>query len=396
MRGRELFRRLMQLADLRLPRWLIAVLSLLPLRAIRQGFSAFQVRLAGAALCTAGLAFIGFGTLGTAATQSGGLALTGNTTPACSTGHECLHNTTASSDCTGMADLLNVASLDSTDSYWHFVIPKDFLFVNNPSSLTFSFSGGSVEKVTYVQAMSGGFKGIVVETDGGTTLNFMSVTDAGTTETTEAEYDGSEGGEINLSSTCPSGTSSTTSSSHTSSTPASSSQTSSRFTTTKTITAPGSTVTTTITGPTSTTTAPGTTKATTLTNATTQKETITETVPTTITVTTVSGNTVTKTLTTATIVVTTVTVAGEGSTKTVTNSTTVTVPTTVTVTGGTPGSSASSSSSTTHPSSTAAGVLPAETTTPTTGADLEFGVGIVLLVTGGGLLAFAARITRRT
>lgn len=345
MRGaRDVLRRLMQLADFHLPRWLAPVVNRLPRRVFAgRVLSALQVRLAGAALFTAGLAFIGFGTLGSPMFKSN-IALTAST---CAANTECVHATQVptSGDSTGCSDIASLlgTALDPTDSYWHFVIPASQGFAFNGTNFTATFSGGSTESTTFVQGSNGSFMGVVVEADGGATLQNAVVTEAGITgETTEAEGTGAEnsdaGGDFQLSSTCATPATSTTSSS-TTSTPGTTTQT-----TTRTTTAPGSTVTTTST--TTSTTSTGSTQKT-----------------------------------------------------TVTDSTTVTVPTTTTVTGGTPGSStssgSSSSSSTSSPTTTSAGVLPATTTTPGTGADVEFGAGLLLLVAGGGLVAFASRIARR-
>lgn len=346
---RSLMRRLMQLADLQVPRGLQTVLGLPRRLFAHRVTSALQVRLAGAALCTAGLAFVGFGTLG-APLAKGGIALTAAT---CAADTECVHATQVPTSgdnvgCTDISALLGQA-LDPTDSYWHFVIPGSQGFAFNGTNFTATFSGGATETTTFVQGSSGNFMGVVVEADGGATLQNAVVLESGITgESTEAEGTGAEnsaaGGDFQLSSTCATPATSTTSSG---------------TTTSNTTTAPGSTTLTT----TKTTTAP--------------------------------GSTVTTTSTTTSTTSTTSTTASTQKT-TVTDSTTVTVPTTTTVTGGTPGSSSSSSSVTTSsPTTTSAGVLPATTTTPGTGADIEFGVGLVLLVTGGGFVAFATRMTRR-
>ena len=366
---RERLHRLMQLADLHAPHWVQRILNMLPRRtAVRWLGSALHVRLAGAALLTAGLAFMGFGTLSTAV--SSGVQLTTAPTTSCAADTECLHVTAPppiSGDDLGCSSIaMLVGALDPTDSYWHFVIPDSQGFQFNGSNFTATFKNGATEVVTYVQPKGAGFKGVVVEADGGAQLVTAVVAESGITgETTEAEGTGTEnsasGGDFQLSSSCVTPSSSTT----TSGTPGTSKSTSSSLSSSKTTSS------------------------------------VTTTLPTTVTVTTTNsnGSTVTRTVTAATTVVSTVTVAGEGSTQTVTNSTTVTVPTTVTVSGGTPGSSGSSSSSATpassnSTSSSSAGVLPATTSTPSTGADIEFGVGLVLLVCGGGMVTFAARIAR--
>lgn len=347
--------------------------------------STIGVRLAGAALCTAGLAFIGFGTIGAPATK--GLNLT--STPTCSTGTECIKasQVPTTGDTTGCTDIGNlVGTLDSTDSYWHFVVPaqQNWVFTGTTGSFTVALTGGSVESITFVQPTTGGFMGVVVVTDGGATLTNAFVSDSGTTESAELEGTGPEGDDFVLSSTCASSLTVTTSSTT-------------------------STVTTTTTTPTTTTTATTSTKSTTatvsttVTTPTTTTKTTTETTSVPFTTTVTTGTTSTETTTVPTTVTTTTTSTGS-TTKTVTNSTTLTVPTTLTapttvtttksVTVTAPASSLSSSSSTSSSTPTAA-VHAATTPSTGSGSDLEFGVGLVLLVGGGGLIAGATRITRR-
>lgn len=382
--------------------------------------STFGVRLAGAGLCTAGLAFIGFGTLGAPATK--GLSLT--SAPTCASSTECIKpsqvpTSVANSTCSSQ-DIPGNSAPDNTDSWWHFVVPNSQNWSFTGSGFTATFTGGSVESVTYVQAMGGVFKGVVVEADGGATLTNAFVTDSGTNEPSEQEGTGPEGDDFVLSSSC--GGDATTS-------------TTATVSTTKTVTAPGTTVTTTVSGPTTTTTAPGTTTTTTA-PGTTNTKTVTVSTATTVTVpTTVTDNTTqTNTATTTVSKTTTTTVTAPGTTVTVTTTvpttntvtttvtsnhtatTTVTAPTTVTVkttatntttaTGTvtatttktvTTGTGAASTSSSSTSSSTPTSGVQAATTTPSTGSgsDIAFGTGLVLLVTGGGLIAGAARITRR-
>lgn len=371
--------------------------------------STFGVRLAGAALCTAGLAFIGYGTVNGPAKSM--LGLTG--APACAAETECVKasqvpTNVANSTCSS-TDIPGNSAPDNTDSWWHFVVPSDQNWVFTGSGFTASFTGGTIENITFVQPRTGGYKGVVVEADGGATLTNAYVTDAGTTETVELEGTGPEGGDFVLSNSCGGGTTSSTTAT---------------VSTTKTVTAPGTTVTTTVSGPTTTTTAPGTTNTTTKTVSTST----TMTVPTTVTNNTTATNTVTTTKTnTATTTVTasgtTVTVtttvpttataattvtSNHTATTTVTAPTTVTAGTTITNTGTatttktvTTGSAASPASSTTSSSSSSSSTptsgVAAATTTPSTGAgsDLAFGTGLALLVAGGGLIAGATRITRR-
>jgi len=370
--------------------------------------STFGVRLAGAALCTAGLAFIGYGTVNGPAKSMLGLTAA----PTCATGTECvmasqLPTNVASSTCSS-TDIPGNSAPDNTDSWWHFVVPssQNWSFTD-ASKFTATFTGGSIESVTIVQ--SG--KGIVVETDGGATLTNAFVTDSGTDETVELEGTGPEGDDFVLSNSCGGGTTSSTTAT---------------VSTTKTVTAPGTTVTTTATGPTTTTTAPGTTTTapgttttktvstattvtspTTVTNNTTATNTVTTTkTNTAATTVTAPGTTVTVTTTVPTTATATTTVtSNHTATTSVTAPTTVTVGTTVTnsatatttktVTTGSAGSPTSSTSSSS--SSTPTSHVQAATTTPGTGAgsDLEFGTGLVLLVAGGGLIAGATRITRR-
>lgn len=120
-------------------------------------------------------------------------------------------------------------------------------------------------------------------------------------------------------------------------------------------------------------------------------KTVTVAGPTTTTTTTTTSTTQTGSAGITATVTTTVAGPGTSVTKTVTHETTVTQPTTKTVTAAAPGSSTSTPSSST--TSTKAGVQGASTSTPATGADLEFGGGIVLLITGATLVAFARRIT---
>lgn len=370
--------------------------------------STLGVRLAGAALCTAGLAFIGFGTLGAPATK--GLSLT--SAPTCATGTECIKpsqvpTAVANTTCTSQ-DIPGNSAPDNTDSWWHFVVPSSQNWVFTGSGFTATVTGGSIENVSFVQPMTGGFKGVVVEADGGVTLTNAFVADSGTNEPSEQEGTGSEGDDFVLSSSC--GGDATTS-------------TTATVSTTKTVTAPGTTVTTTVSGPTTTTTAPGTTNTTTktvstattvtspttVTNNSTATSTVTTTVNTTVTKTTTApGTTVTTTVTVPTTATATTTVtSNHTATTTVTAPTTVTAGTTVTssatatttktVTTGSAGSPTSSTSSSSSTSKTPTSGVAAATTTPSTGSgsDVAFGSGLVLLVAGGGLIAGATRITRR-
>lgn len=120
--------------------------------------------------------------------------------------------------------------------------------------------------------------------------------------------------------------------------------------------------------------------------------------PTTTTTTTTTTSNHTTTVTTATTSISTVagvpvtvTIAGPTVTNNVTVAapTTVLAPTTLTVTTGNP---AAPSSSATPSSGVAGATTPS---TPSTGLDVEFGVGLALLISGGSLLVTAPRLARR-
>lgn len=388
--------------------------------------STFGVRLAGAALCTAGLAFIGFGTIG-APWSKGLLNLT--SAPTCAASTECVRASqvfppVSPNDKTcDSGTIPDITDFYPADTYWHFVVPSNQNWLFTGSAFTATFTGGTVEHIYYVQQKSTSpntYMGVVVEATGGSVLTNAFVADSGTNEPSEQEGTGPEGDDFNLSSYCGPSTTTTTTAS-----------------VTTTVTAPGTTVTKTVTGPTTTTTAPGTTTTTTA-PSTTNTKTVTVstattvTVPTTVTNNTTQTNTATTTVsktatTTVTLPGTTVTVtATVPTTNTVTTTvtsnhtatTTVTAPTTVTekttatntttatatatatttktVTTGSASSPASSTTSSSSSSTPTSGTQ-AATTTPSTGSgsDIAFGTGLVLLVTGGGLIAGATRITRR-
>lgn len=154
------------------------------------------------------------------------------------------------------------------------------------------------------------------------------------------------------------------------------------------------TTTATVFQPTTTTTTTTTTSTTTGTTTATKTDTTTTTTTAT-SATTKSTTQVTTTTTTSISTVVgapeTVTIAGPTVTNNVTVAapTTVLVPTTLTVTTGNPAAASSSAT----PSSGVAGATTPRT--PSTGVDIEFGVGLALLISGGSLLVTAPRLARR-
>ena len=369
--------------------------------------STLGVRLAGAALCTAGLAFIGFGTVGSqwslfSAKNTGVVA-----DPGCdSSTTNCLNESFEGN--TIAQDKLNCdfTSRFPNEDAFLFVLPSKGnsqpTFVPGTFFAVFQGIGSPVQGTVGVPDVGNGDqKFAVVYVAAGSVLE----------EAYSQATNGTPvfGDDFNVTGGCEATTTTTTTGS------------TATVSTTKTVTAPGTTATTTVTGPTTTTTAPGTTATTTktvstattvtspttVTGHTTATNTETTTVNTTVTTTTTApGTTVTVTTTLpTTVTVTTVTTNNHTATTTVTAPTTVTAGTTLTntatatttktVTAGSASSPASSTSSSS--SSTPTSGVAAATTTPSTGSgsDIAFGTGLALLVAGGGLIAGATRITRR-
>ena len=401
--GRALkrLRDMARLADMRIPRRLRERgVRLGEIRVPHQLKTTTGVRLAGAALSTAGLAFIGFGTLG-AATVIGPIALT------------------ASGDV--FVDTVNPPNNNGNEHDPHLPCENIFVFGDKLSTTSGTFTVNGIPPsakpehqdfpATGTAPWSGNTSGgaALIATIPVATLISNANANGDTPQANQGLHfklyvsDGTSTKTKTFWVDCSAQVTSTQTVTKTVSGPTSTTTTTiSGPTTTTTTTAAGTTTTTTAPGSTTTTTAPATT--TTVTNATTVTATVTTTVPVTVTETTatVSVGTVTRTVTVPETVTRTVTTASNGTaTRTVTHSTTVAAPTTKTqtktVTTGSPGSSSSSPSSSTSTSSstssTRAGVQGASTSTPATGADLEFGGGLVLLVVGSGLVAFARRIT---
>jgi hypothetical protein len=368
--------------------------------------STLGVRLAGAALCTAGLAFIGFGTIGSPLSLFGAKNTTVTVTdPGCnSTTTNCINESFEGKTVAQDNVSCDFPSAIPTDDAFLFVLPASgnpkatfvpgtffaiFAGIPNPVPGLVGAGGNNTNKFAEVYVPAGS---ILEEA-------YSQVTDG-----TTAIF----GESFNVTGGCVANSTTTTS------------NTTATLSTTKTVTAPGTTVTTTVSAPATTKTAPGTTRTstvsttttltspTTVTNHTTATNTATTVVSNTTTTTvTAPGTTVTATTTVPTTqTVTTVTTSNHTATTTITVPATVTAPTTVTntatatttktVTGGTGASSTSPSSSSSSSRTPTAGVQ-AATTTPSTGggSDIEFGAGLVLLVAGGGLIAGANRITRR-
>ena len=391
-----------------------------------------RVRLAGAAIATAGLAFMGFGTLGSSVITN--TQLTGAFT--CNTGQECVKGAQVPTTATAFTvDCGFISNPDPTLDYWHFVVNS------NKDTGGWDFTDGSkfVSVFNNVTVNGGltithsGMQGYV-SSPAGETLDWAYITDDGTDEggtepeTAKGESEGNEpnGGDFVLSSTCP-GTpakTSTTTTTTTSTVPttatvnATTTVTNTAFSTsTQTVTVGSkstvtATTTQTVSGGTVTQTS-GTTTTTTTTSTATSPTTTTTT-------TTASGSTVTVTTTHVTTVQTTVTAGSLGTVTTTTTTTqpntTVTDPgttvtntvaggpgpgtnttttTTVTLSGGSGAGSASGTATTAATSTPASGVLGLGTGVPNTGADVEFGVGLLLVVGGGSLALGATRLTRR-
>ena len=373
--------------------------------------STLGVRLAGAALCTAGLAFIGFGTVGSqwslfSAKNAGVVA-----DPGCdSTTTNCLNESFEGNTIAQDNVQCDFTSQFPNEDGFLFVLPtkgnSNPTFVPGTFFAVFQGIGSPVQGTVGVPGVANGAqKFAVVYVPAGSVLE----------EAYSQATNGSPvfGDDFNVTGGCDATTTTTTTSTGSTAT----------VSTTKTVTAPGTTVTTTVSGPTTTTTAPGTTQTTTktvstattvtspttVTNNTTATTTATTTVNTTVTKTTTApGTTVATTVTAPTTVTNTATTtvtSNHTATTTVTAPTTVTAHTTVTssatatttktVTTGSAGSPTSSTSSSS--SSTPTSGVQAATTTPSTGSgsDIAFGTGLVLLVAGGGLIAGATRITRR-
>lgn len=337
----------------------------------RRATTAFAARIAGSVVGVAGITLMGAGTFGNpgsvfAAGNHNGPVVSDFT---CAADQECLHpaqvpTTGDQAGCTAIAGLLKVDALDSSDSYWHFIVPASELFEFNGTTFDTNFSGGTSETVTFVQQQKdGGYMGVVVEADGGVTLNWASVPESAIMdESSEAEGTGAENsdgnGDFTLSGSCAGDgtTSSTTSSSTTSST----NQTTSSQTTSSTTSSQSSTSTNSSTSSTSTSSSTSSTGNTTSTADTSS-----------------SSNTTSSTSTSS----------DTSSSSSTSQTTVVTDPSTSTSTS----SQVSSSSSSATPST---GVLGASTTTPSTGADVEFGLGITLLLGGAGVMIATTRINR--
>lgn len=374
--------------------------------------STMGVRLAGAALCTAGVAFIGVGTIGSPFSLfSAKNATVTVVDPGCpdATTLVCLHEAFEGNTISQDNVTCDFTSLFPNEDGFLFVLPDHGI---KPAP---EFTAGTFEaQFAGIASPVTGFVGV----GGNNTAKFAEVYVPAGSILEEAWSNATSGGSavagddwFNVTGGCPA----TTTSSNTTATTVS----------TKTVTAPGSTVTVTVSGPTTTTTAEGGTKTKTVTVSTPTTVTVssptTETVHSTVTKTetstlpgttittteTAPGTTVTKTETASVTVTVTKTVTSNGTvTLTVTTPTTVTAPTTITntvnetttktVTTGSASSPASSSSSSSSRSTPTAGTQ-AATTTPSTGSgsDIAFGSGLVLLVVGGGLIAGATRITRR-
>lgn len=283
--------------------------------------------------------------------------------------------------CTDQAALAN-----PNEDYWHFVIPASsgYAFSSDTNDFTATFATnnnihadhfGHSGKFAYVLSPAG------AELDWAYANNVVGV----------------DAGDFNLSGTCPATVTTTTTGTQTSTV-------TSTVTSTTTVTQPTTvTTTTTVTQPASTVTSTKTeTQTETVTQPTTVTETSTETstktVTATSTVTSPTTETVTETKTetspTTVIATTTVThnhtvtktVTEEGTTTTVTQpGTTTTVTETQTITGAVAGVSTSGGSTA---GSGAASV-------PSTGADVDFGLGLLLVVAGGGLIAVAPRLRRK-
>ena len=375
----------------------------------RRATSAFAARLTGSVVGVAGITLMGAGTFGSPA---GAFAADRPSSPVntnvCTSVQECIQPTAVPSTgdqagCTAIAGLLNVDSLDSSDSYWHFVVPNSEGYELNGTAFNASFSGGNTEfKVTYVQQKGdGGYKGAVVEADGGVSLSWAWVPETGIMdESTEAEGTAAEdtngNGDFVLSSSCAGDSSATTSSSSTTSstTPTTTSQTSSSSTstsshTTTTVTDPCTiveddedhgTCTTTTSTHSTTSTSHGTTSSSSSTTTSSSHSTSSESSSSTSSSPTTSSSSATtsSTASTSTESTTPVTTSSESSTSNTSN-----------VSGAT--TSVSSSTASQVPTSS---VLGANTTTPSTGADIEFGLGIALLLGGAGVMIGATRINR--
>lgn len=344
------------------------------------------VRLAGVAVTVSGLAFMGWGTTQGGAHSSPLRIILASQTFTCDTSQRCIKPsqvpTTAGSYkdaslCTDQAALAN-----PNEDYWHFVIPESsgYAFSSDTNDFTATFATnnnihadhfGHSGKFAFVLSPAG------AELDWAYANNVVGI---GT-------------GDFNLSGTCPATVTTTSTATQTSTV-------TSTVTSTTTVTQPTTvTTTTTVTQPASTVTSTKTeTETETVTQPTTVTETSTKTVTATSTVTSPTTETVTETKTetspttvTATTTVThnhtvTKTVTEEGTTTTVTQpGTTTTVTETQTITGAVAGVSTSGGSTA---GSGAASV-------PSTGADVDFGLGLLLVVAGGGLIAVAPRLRRK-
>lgn len=339
----------------------------------RRATNAFAARLAGSVIGVAGITLMGAGTFGSPA---GAFAADRPSTPtnsnACASDQECIQPTAVPSTgnqagCSGIAGLLKVDSLDSSDSYWHFIVPDAEGYELNGTAFNASFGGANAEvTVTYVQQQKdGGYKGVVVEADGGVTLTWAWVPESGIMgESTEAEGTGAEdsdgNGDFVLSSTCAGGSSSTTTTSSTNSTTSSSTQ--------------------------------STTSSTQSTTSSTQSTASSSSSSSSSQTTSSSSNTTTSSSTTSSTASTPTTTSSNTSSSQTTSSQSSTGLTTTVTDPSTSTSTVSSTSSNAPNPST--GVLGASTTTPSTGADVEFGLGITMLLGGAGVMLVATRINR--
>ena len=288
-------------------------------------------RIVGAVLATAGFAFLGMGTL-SSHTIFKSAPVTAVFT--CTTGQECIKpsQVPTTADQSGCGDISGFVTEDADHNYWHFVSPH----TDNSNPDEFKFTDASLFHTVFDG--SDGTGGTIVQSGKG-----MLVTSAagatldwayvGDAGTDEAsDSTAAEGDDFVLSGTCAPATTTTT-----------------------------STVTTTSTKPTTTTSTVTTTSTSPTTTTTTTTVTTTSTNPTTTTVTTSETSTVTTT--------------SSGSSQSSSG-----------------GGAASTSTSNTSQASGVAGV---STTTPNTGADINFGIGLLLVGLGGSLVGGAGHLHRR-